>query len=178
MKTNLIIESGMQFGEFDDTDLFHIENSKIYKELGCGVKTVEFILKYNENSILFLEAKESCPNTANRFESSQKTQKFEEYYSSITEKFIDSLQIYLAVLLGKYNDTSDLGEKLKNITNMRDIQLKFILVVKNASDVSWLAGPLAELKARMLKMRKIWNVEIAVLNEELAKKYGLVNQSE
>ena len=84
------------------------------------------------------------------------------------------MQIYLAALLGKHNDTSDLGEKLKNITNMRAIQLKFILVVKNASDVSWLAEPLAELKARMLKMRKIWNVEIAVLNEAMAREYGLV----
>lgn len=70
--------------------------------------------------------------------------------------------------MGKYEDTSDLGRKLQNVTSMQDIQLKFILVVKNAEDISWLAGPLAELRARLLKMRKIWNIEIAVLNEELA----------
>ena len=55
----------MNFGKFDETDLFHIENSKIYKDLGLGIKTVEFILKYDENSIVFLEAKKSCPNVAN-----------------------------------------------------------------------------------------------------------------
>ena len=56
---------------------------------------------------------------------------------------------------------------------MKDIQLKFILVVKNAKDISWLAGPLAELRARLLQIRKIWGVDIVVLNEELAGEYKL-----
>lgn len=47
----------MNFGEFDESNLFHIENSKIYRDLGDGIKTVEFILKYKEDSIIFLEAK-------------------------------------------------------------------------------------------------------------------------
>jgi len=38
----------MNFGKFDETNLFHIENSKIYKDLGLGIKTVEFIPKYDE----------------------------------------------------------------------------------------------------------------------------------
>ena len=78
----IITESEMNFGKFDEIDLFHIENSKIYKDLGLGIKTVEFILKYDENSIVFLEAKKSCPNVANRYESEEKEQKFEDYYSS------------------------------------------------------------------------------------------------
>ena len=35
------------------------------------------------------------------------------------------------------------------------------------------ADPLAELKARLLQIRKIWGVEIVVLNEELAGEYKL-----
>ena len=93
MKT--IPESEMNFGKFAESDLFHIEASQIYKKLGSGLKTVEFILKNNENSIIFLEAKKSVPNAANRYESKDKTEKFEEYYSSVTEKFITSLQVYL-----------------------------------------------------------------------------------
>ena len=31
----------MDFGKFDEADLFYIENSKIYKNLGSGIKTVE-----------------------------------------------------------------------------------------------------------------------------------------
>lgn len=91
---SVIPESGMNFGKYDEKDLFHIETSEIYKKLGDGIPTVEFILKYNGNNIVFLEAKKSCPNVANRYESKEKEQKFEEYYGSITEKFI-----YLNVFL-------------------------------------------------------------------------------
>ena len=87
---SVIPESGMNFGKYDEKDLFHIETSEIYKKLGDGIPTVEFILKYNENNIVFLEAKKSCPNAANRYESEEKEQKFEEYYLSITESKITS----------------------------------------------------------------------------------------
>lgn len=169
----VITESEMDFGPFDEKNLFHIEESRIYKDLGTGIKTVEFILKYSENSIVFLEAKTRCPNTANRDESEEKEDKFEEYYSSVTEKFVDSLQIYLASVLHRYQDTSEVGEALLMEDGMKEIRLKFVLVVKNA-EISWLAGPLAELKARLLPLRKIWNIEVAVLNEELAQEYKLI----
>ena len=100
----VISESEMNFGKFEEADLFYIEESKIYRNLGTGIKTVEFILRYNENSIIFLEAKKTCPNAANRYASEEKELKFEEYYSEIAEKFIDSLQIYIAALLDKYKD--------------------------------------------------------------------------
>ena len=125
------------------------------------------------NNIVFLEAKKSCPNVANRYESKEKEQKFEEYYGSITEKFISSLQIYLAAIMNRYQDTSEIGDNLQSVSNMKDVKLKFILVVKNAEDITWLAGPLAELRARLLKVRKIWGVEVVVLNEELAGEYNL-----
>ena len=96
----IISESEMSFGKFDKADLFHIEDSNLYQTLGSGVKTVEFILRYKEDSIVFLEAKKSCPNSANRKKSEEKAEKFEEYYASITEKFAASLQIYLAAILG------------------------------------------------------------------------------
>ena len=120
-----------------------------------------------------MEAKKRCPNAANRYESEEKEQKFEEYYGSITEKFISSLQIYLAAIMNRYQDTSEIGDNLRSVSNMKDVKLKFILVVKNAEDITWLAGPLAELRARLLKVRKIWGVEVVVLNEELAGEYNL-----
>lgn len=169
----IITESEMNFGKFDEENLFHIEDSKIYKDLGSGIKTVEFILKWKKNEILFLEAKTTCPNSANKNESMEKTQKFEEYYSEITEKFIDSLQVYLAAVMGRYQDLAEIGSELRSVDSMKEIRLKFILVVKNAKDITWLAGPLAELKARLLQVRKIWGVEVAVLNEELAKENKL-----
>lgn len=169
----IIQESEMNFGRFNEENLFHIEESKIYKSLGSGIKTVEFILKYNENSIIFLEAKKSCPNAESRYDSKEKERKFEEYYSSITEKFIASLQIYIASILDRYEDTLEIGSELLDVKSLRDIHLKCILVIKNAEDITWLAGPIAELKARLLQFRKIWEIEVAVLNEELAGQYKL-----
>lgn len=164
----------MNFGKFDESKLFYIEASKVYKELGTGIKTVEFILKHNEDSIIFLEAKKTCPNVANRYESVDKEQKFEDYYKSITEKFISSLQVYLATVLKKDRDISEVGKDLQSADNIRDNEMKFVLVVKNAKKESWLAGPLAELKNRLLQVRKIWGVKVIVLNEELAKEYKLI----
>ena len=171
----IIPESEMNFRNFEETKIFHIENSRIYRSLGSGIKTVEFVLRYDKNSIVFLEAKKTCPNEANRYESEEKTNKFEEYYSSITEKFIASLQIYIASLLGKFDDTSEIGsDLLLEKKNLSDIRLKCILVIKNTDDVSWLAGPLAELKSRLMQYRKIWGIDVAVLNEELAEEYNLL----
>ena len=177
MKTEPIIESGMEFGGFETSELFHIEKSQIYKKFAGGIKTVEFILKYNENCIFFLEAKESCPNADNRMESEEKNRKFEEYYSSITNKFIDSLQVYLAAILGRCEDASEIGSKLKGIKSLKGVELKFVLVIKNAVDMEWLAGPTAELNNRLLKIIKIWGAKVVVLNEELAIKYKLISRN-
>ena len=168
-----IPESDMLFGEFNEEDLFHIETSNIYKDIGSNIKTVDFILK-QKNNIILLEAKKSCPNASNKDESHNKQTKFEEYYSSITDKFIESLQIFLASILNKLPDNSDVGTAIKKIDDMKDIQIQFILVIKNAHDIAWLAGPLAELNNRLLQYRKIWKIKIKVLNEELAKEMGLI----
>lgn len=174
MKADLIQESEMKFGQYDIEDLFYIEKSKLYKELGTDLKTVEFILRNKEDSIIFLEAKKSCPNEANKNETQEKADSFEKYYSSITEKFMDSFQIYLALLLKRYSDTSEVGENLCNIKNLNNIELKFVLVIKTAKDLAWLAGPKAILENRLMKYKKIWKIEIAVLNQELARKYNLI----
>ena len=123
-----------------------------------------------------MEAKKSCPIAANRHESEKKEEKFEEYYRSISEKFVESLQIYLAAILDRFQDVSEMRDNLKVMSSLKDIQLKFILVVKNAADVAWLAGPRVELENRLSQIRKIWDVKIVVLNEELAGKYNLLCQ--
>lgn len=62
--------------------------------------------------------------------------------------------------------------RLQVADDMKNMKLKFILVVKDAN-IAWLAGPLAELKARLLLFRKICGIEVAVLNEELSREYSL-----
>lgn len=170
----IITESEMKFGKFDEKNLFHIEESQIYKKLGTGIKTVEFVLKYRQNKLIFLEAKKSCPNAQNKDETEVKKQKFEEYYSSITGKFISSLQIYLAAILDRFEDATEIGSMMRSANNIKDMQLKFVLVVKDAKDIAWLAKPQAELNERLLQFRKIWNIQVIVLNEELARERGLI----
>lgn len=54
-----------------------------------------------KKALYFLEAKKSCPNVAKRYENEKKSEKFEEYYTSIVEKFVNSLQVYVAAILNR-----------------------------------------------------------------------------
>lgn len=175
MKT--IVESGMKFGSFCEKDLFHIEDSGLFKSLGEGIKTVEFILWRKNNSIIFLEAKTSCPDQKNMSTTPEKSKKFEEYYCDITRKFTESLQIYLAAVLKGYENQEEIGENLKKIKNYRDVKFRFVLVIQKA-ELEWLAGPKAILEERLLPWRKIWGIEIVVLNAELAQKYNLLKSTD
>jgi hypothetical protein len=167
-----IRESDMNFGEYDINDLFRIETSRIYEELGSGIKTVEFILKQN-NNILFVEAKNSCPNAANKNESDEKKVKFEEFYSDVPEKFVDSLQVFLACLTERYSDISEVGISLVERKILKNIKLRFVLVITSA-EIEWLAGPKAILEERLIKYRRIWDAQVVVLNQELAREYRLI----
>lgn len=170
----IIPESEIDFGPYDEADLFHIERSEIYKHFGDGIKTVEFIIRrVEEKDIIFLEAKRSCPNYANRHDSEEKELKFEEYFSSVTDKFIDSLQIYVAAMLDVFPDKEELGSNLRKMTSLKDVQLKFILVIKDVHDMEWLSGPYEELNARLRKIKKIWSAEVIVINEEIAREHRL-----
>lgn len=71
---------------------------------------------------------------------------------------------------------SEIGSELLPANGLQDMELKFCLVIKNAK-IEWLAGPMAELNARLFKIRKIWRVQIVVLNEELAKERKLIAES-
>ena len=173
MKT--VEESGVIFGEFEEEQLFVIEYSDVHKKAGEGIKTVEFVYLTKNDNLLFVEAKKSCPNAANRYEDANKEIKYEEYYSEITDKFIDSINMYAATALGRYNDCTSVGKKLRNKDSYEKTKLRFILVITNAED-DWLMGPKAELEERLLRYRKIWKADILVLNRQTAKDFGLVKE--
>lgn len=167
----------MEFGVFPKKDVFQIENSKLHLSLGEGIKTVEFILLKDSDKMLFVEAKSSCPNYDNRQESEEKAEKFEEYFSDISDKFIDSLQMMLNVALQRDVDTSGIGEHIKQEDLYSKIKFCFVLVVRKAEREEWLVGPKVELEARLLHWKKLWKVDIVVLNEELAFQYGLIGNT-
>lgn len=168
------VESDMRFGEFQEEDLFWIENSKLHQSQGKGIRTVEFILLGKEDHVLFVEAKTSCPNKANKDESLKKIEKFESYYSEITEKFVDSLQMFLTTVLHRNNRLDDMGIRIKEKKDYTGTNFCFVLVIKKAENEEWLAGPKVELEARLMHMRKIWKAKIVVLSEQLAREMELI----
>lgn len=171
---SVIRESEMLFGDFPEENLFQIENSQLQLSFGRGIKTVEFILLRKNEKLLFVEAKQSCPNSANKNENKDKEKSFEEYYSEIEQKFEDSLQMFLTSVLKRNSYVDGIGVKLKEKKDYTKTGICFILVIKNAKDETWLAGPKTELEDRLKRIVKIWDVKILVLNEQMAMEYGLV----
>lgn len=168
-----IKESDMTFGGFRKEDLFRIEDSGLQHSFGEGIKTVEFVLLKDNDKLLFVEAKTSCPNRENRYENTDKSEKFESYFSDISDKFVDSLQMMLNVFLQRNESSDEIGRNIVNKNIYPALKFRFILVVKKATDIEWLAGPKEELEARLLRWKKLWDVEVEVLNEELAVRYGI-----
>lgn len=80
----------------------------------------------------------------------------------------------MTAVLNKSDLTEGIGKDLLEKKDFSGKEVCFVLVIKNAEDVSWLAGPKAELEERLKKLRQIWKAKIIVLNYELAKEYGLV----
>lgn len=172
----IITESGRDFGEFAEDNLFYIEHSDMLKQLGNGIKTVEFISILDKKIVLFLEAKTGCPNPANKSKSDESKDRFIEFYDDIAEKFQDSLQIYTAGVLERYANTDEIGVNLKKVKPLRDKELYFVLVI-TADEIleDWLIGPKLELEERLRKIMKIWKVKVVVLNTTLAKQFGILS---
>lgn len=167
-----IEESGVKFGGFDKERLFRIECSDIYKQMGEGIKTVEFIYLTEEENVLFVEAKASCPNADNKDEDEDKQKKYEEYYADVADKFIDSVNMFATTVLGRNGHSDDVGDRIFQKDTYAENGIKFVLVVAGAEE-SWLGGPKAELELRLFRYRKIWKADVVVLNAKMAVGLGL-----
>ena len=172
----IITESGRDFGEFAEDNLFYIEQSDLLNKLGSGIKTVEFITRLDANIIMFLEAKTGCPNPLNKSKDEESKAKFIAFYDDIAEKFQDSLQIYTAGVLERYEANDEIGVNLKKIKPLRNKEIYFVLVI-TADEIleDWLVGPKLELEERLRKIMKIWKVKVIVLNTTLAKQFGILS---
>ena len=66
MMYTVINESGLDFGPFAKGKCFHIENSKLFSDLGERIKIAEFLLlrgfKTKPPSLIIVEAKSSSPH--------------------------------------------------------------------------------------------------------------------
>jgi len=166
-----IVESEMEFGEYNTCDVFEIEKSVQYCEKlkQEGIKISEFIL-YKNNKFLIVEAKKTCPNFSACRESDEKYNKYLEYIDSIVSKFKNSLQLYISIYLNRYSQENfELSKK-----DYVNAEFMFVLVVKNAESI-WLEHYQNVLRTKLNEEMKIWKIkQIMVINEGTARDKKLI----
>lgn len=169
----VIPESNMQFGEYSEEQVFHLEKSGQYVEKlkSNGIKSCEFILR-RDNRLFFVEAKSSCPNQITADTPEEKKIKYDAYIRDIVLKMRHSLTLYSNILFQRY-DTDGVPEMLRQ-TDLSGLQIILVLVVKNA-EKEWLI-PFQDVFRRELKDEiKIWKVfSFIVINEAAARAKHLI----
>ena len=164
--------SGM---DFVDDNVFHIEKSSMFTQLGEGIKSVEFIRSIG-NRLLFIEAKPSFPNPNNPTPNPDKGNKtgselFREEIDDICEKFIHSLNLYAAIDVGVTD--SEFPPEYKPSDK---VSLVFILVI-NSFEKAWCNSVEIELVNKLRKsicIFKIWKPKVHVINHKTAFQRNLI----
>lgn len=173
MTTQAIVESGMTFGPYPEGQCFYIEKSKLYQKLQKGVQMAEFLLlQLRDNqipSVWIIEAKSSTPQPGNQ-------QHFDEFIGEIREKLVNGLSLGIAACLRRHPDAESELSALFTSIDLANSEFRLILVV-NGHKNEWLP-PLQEALVKALHPTvKTWGLSatsVTVLNEVLAKEYGLI----
>ncbi len=171
----IVRESGMSFPIIDESLFFHIERSNLYKSIQEGVKVAEFI-KLDDQFCYIFEAKTSSPNPNNKM--NHNDLRFDQFIEEIKDKFVNTFSIYFANRLKRHGEASytEMPSSFQN-ANLKTLNFKFILIIKDHK-LDWLAPVNDELKKRINGFLKSWNIKeinLKVLNEELARANGFIN---
>jgi DNA-binding protein Fis len=151
--------SGM---DFITDSAFPIEESQAYKSV-CDVKSVEFVRIKNTN-LLFVEAKTSIANPDNS------PKPFRDEIEDICEKYIHSLNLFSAIKIRVYEEVLPDELEFKSKAS-----IKFILVVRNHK-TEWCRPIKMAIQQSLPKyLKNIWNPDVLVINQDMAKKYSLIN---
>ncbi len=164
----IILESDMQFGKYEEGEVFQLEKCRQYAEKlrPNGVKSCEFILRRGKK-LYFVEAKKSCPKQIMADTPEEKIKKYNEYIHDIALKMRHSLSLYCNILLERYG--SEGVPELLNEKNMSDLEIRLVLVVKNA-EKEWLI-PFQEVFRNVLQDEmRIWKIpSFSIINEATAR---------
>lgn len=167
-----VIESGMKFGPFLPDALIRIEKCPQYIQIQQGMRISELIYyDQSKKKIISLEAKTTAPNPKSK-KTENPQEVFLNYISEIREKFENSLDLYLSMVMKK-----EVSAKFEEI-DYHDIEIVFVLVIKT-HEYEWLKDvkDALEMAVRSVhRTNKIWKCKILVLNEEIAKQKGLIEK--
>ncbi len=159
-------ESGMSFGPFYDSKVFHIENSKLQSRCD-NISTVEFIYLYKKNVLMFIEAKSSSP-----IDRSGNEENYRLFIQEIIKKFEDSLQLFIAGILERKTGHEEISDKIKS-ADYANMKFRFMLIINGHED-SWLPPLKEDLERNMKRCHNIWNSELFVLNDRLAREQKII----
>lgn len=160
-------ESGMTFGPFPDEKVFGIEKSRMFNRCN-NIKPVEFIYHKSRYMLMFIEAKSSSAIDREGNEDNYKA-----FIEEILQKFEDSFNLYMAGILERKSGHEDISLELKN-ADYQKMNFRFVLVIKGHEE-SWLPPLKLEFEKRMKRFRAIWNSEVVVLNDSMAREYRLIS---
>lgn len=160
-------ESNMLF-EFEENQIFRIENSQLHIGMGEGIKSVEFVVSLKEREFVFIEAKSSSPQPIK-----DNQEKFDAFIKDVSDKFVHAFNMFLTAILHRYHDETIPTNFLE--MNKKDAVFKFILIIKGHR-MEWLPPLQDAFSKNLLYHRKIWGSHVVVMNEELAKDYRLVKE--
>ena len=162
----IIKESEMEFGPFEENEVFQIEKSNLYKAMR-NTKVVVFILQKESALLYFVEAKSSSPRPV-----PDNKDKFDEFITEIVEKFLHSINLCHAALFKRHENANDMPESIKDI-DASQMKIVFVLVI-NGHSIDWLPPLQVALERRLQAYSSIWDVNVAVLNDSLDQERHLV----
>lgn len=172
MTTQTINESGMTFGPYPADQCFYIEKSKCYVAVQEGVQMAEFLLLKQQQqgpTVWVVEAKSSSPRP-------QTQPNFATFIDEIRAKLTHGFLLAVAARLQRHPAAVDeLPDAFKTL-DLSEQGFRFVLVI-NGHREEWLA-PLQSALAQALKpVVKTWALpatSVAVLNQALAQRHGLI----
>ncbi|MFH1138122.1 MAG: hypothetical protein V1816_18785 [Pseudomonadota bacterium] len=173
MTTQPIVESGMTFGPYPDNRCFYIEKSNIYADIQPGVQMAEFLLlrvDHGKPPVLWVvEAKSSTPRPGTQ-------PNFDDFIADIREKLVNAFSLGWASCLKRHRQAeTELPEPFKTL-DLSKSGVRFVLVI-NGHQEAWLPPLQEALKKALHSTVKTWRfapTSVAVVNEELAGKHGLI----
>lgn len=165
-----IEESGMSFGPYLDENCFHIEKSNIYIKLQNGLPIAEFLLlQPDKNKLLVVEAKSSSPNPGNN----ESQDNLKNFITEISEKLLNAFSLGLALCLERHlHSTGEIPSSFKSISH-DSIQIILLLIIKGHKK-EWLTPLNDILQKKLRNASKVWDFKVNVINDEMAKKYNLI----
>lgn len=98
---------------------------------------------------------------------------FDKFICDIMSKFRDTLTFYNAVLLR--HDEEPVGTELKKI-NPKEADYQMLLIIHGHKE-EWLPPVMDALKSEVRHLLKLWNIKdtsVKVINETIAKDWGVI----